>query len=45
MDIMVVMVYMPTTSHPDKDIDEMHEHIESGMNFGKSGDYLVLLGD
>ena len=45
MDIMVVMVYMPRTSHPDEDIDEMHENIESRMNFGKGGKYLVLLGD
>ncbi|KAG7494322.1 hypothetical protein JOB18_027984 [Solea senegalensis] len=45
VDIMIVVVYMPTTAHPDEEIEEMYDKIEEVLNIGKGNDYMILLGD
>ena len=45
VDIMVVVAYMPTGTHPDEEIEKMYDSIEEVLGLGKGNDYLVLLGD
>ena len=45
MDIVIIQVYMPTSQHEDKEIEDMYEHIEELMDQVKGSDYAVIMGD
>lgn len=38
VDIMVIVVYMPTTNYLDEDMEEMQENIKDIFNLGKGND-------
>ena len=45
IDIVIIQVYMPTSQHEDKEIEDMYEHIEELMDQERGNDYLVIMGD
>jgi exonuclease III len=45
VDIVVMQVYMPTTAHPEEELDKIYEMIEERMGNIKGTDYLVIMGD
>ena len=45
VDVMVVVIYIPTTDHLDEEVEEMYDDIEEILNIGKGNDYQIILGD
>ncbi|XP_011674927.1 craniofacial development protein 2-like [Strongylocentrotus purpuratus] len=46
VDIVVLVVYMPTTSdYEDKDVEDIYDMIDEELEKGKGNDYHILLGD
>jgi exonuclease III len=43
--MVIVQVYMPTTSHEDEEIEEMYETLEKIIKQVKGTEYLVVMGD
>jgi len=45
VDIVIILVYMPTSDYEDEDVEEVYEQIEDLMRNGRGDDYVVVLGD
>ncbi len=45
MDLVLLQVYMPTSSHAEEEVDRMYVMIEQVMDRVKGTDYLVIMGD
>jgi len=44
-DIVVIVVYMPTTDYDDEEIEAMYEKMEDAIGSGRGDDYVIVLGD
>jgi hypothetical protein len=44
-DLVLIQVYMPTTHHPDEEVEELYDQIETLLLAEKSTDYAVVMGD
>ena len=46
VDVIIVLIYLPTTEHDIEEMEEMHERIEKLLNRETKGkDYTVIMGD
>ena len=45
MDLVILQVYMPTSSHTEEEVDKMYEIMEQLMDNVKGTNYLVVMGD
>lgn len=45
VDLLVVVVYMPTSDHLDEEVEELYERIEEKLATCKGKHYLLVLGD
>lgn len=45
VDIVVIVVYMPTTDYEDEDVEEIYEQMEEAVKKGRGDDYVIILGD
>ena len=40
--IVVIVVYMPTTDYEDEEIEDVYEQVEEAIRRGRGGDYVVV---
>lgn len=45
MDIVIIQIYMPTTTHEEEEIDSMYERLEEVLDETKGTDYVIIMGD
>jgi len=45
VDVVVIVVYMPTTDYEDEDIEEIYEQVEDEIRKGRGDDYVIVMGD
>lgn len=45
VDIVVLQVYMPTTTHEEEEVDKIYEDIEKRLENTKGKDYTIIMGD
>ncbi len=45
MDLVIIQVYMPTTSHTEEEVDRFYEIMEQWIDNVKGTNYLVVMGD
>ena len=45
VDLVRMVVYMPTSDHSDEEVEELYEKIEDKLSTCKGKDYVVVLGD
>ena len=45
VDIVIIQVYMPTSTHSDEEVEDVYEQLEELMAAQKGSDYLVVMGD
>jgi len=45
VDIVIIQVYMPTTTHEEEEVDEIYETIEKRLENTKGKDYTIIMGD
>jgi hypothetical protein len=45
VDIVVIVVYMPTSDYEDDDVEEIYEQIEEEIRKGRGDDYVIVMGD
>ena len=45
IDIVIIVVYMPTSDHPDDEVDKIYDEIEDLMKSEKGQTYTAVLGD
>ena len=45
VDIVIIQIYMPTTTHEDEEVDDMYERLEEILDRTKGTDYVVIMGD
>jgi len=45
MDIVVIIVYIPTTDYEDEDVEEVYEKVEDAIGKGTGDDYVTVVGD
>src|ERR1043165_764842 len=45
VDIVIMQVYMPTTTHEEEEVDEIYEKMEKRLENTKGTDYTIIMGD
>src|SRR6218665_2680937 len=45
VDLVIIQVYMPTTNHEEKEVENMYERLEEVLDRTKGTDYVVIMGD
>src|SRR2546425_12350550 len=45
VDMVLIQIYMPTTSHEDDEVEEMYEQIERIINKQKGNTNVIVMGD
>ncbi|XP_047474146.1 craniofacial development protein 2-like [Penaeus chinensis] len=45
VDLVVMVVYMPTSNHTDMEVEELYDKIEEKLSTCRGKDYVVVLGD
>jgi len=45
VDIVLIVLYMPTSDYEDEDVEEVYEQVEDAIRSGRGDDYVVVLGD
>jgi len=43
VDIVIIQIYMPTTTHEDEEVDNMYERLEEILDRTKGTDYVVIM--
>ena len=45
IDTIIIQIYMPTSEHPEEDVDEMYEKIEEILENEATKDNVIIMGD
>lgn len=45
VDIVVIVVYMPTTAYDDEEVEKLYEQVKDIIRKGRGDDYVIVMGD